>query len=223
MLFQSDLQAIDQMNGGTLSPAHWHTSPVAVVLRNASLGFPSDPMLGQVLPDIVRKAKRAIRLPQRAGENFKLQHVIGKHLKQALFPDSIPALLKRRFEYLQLEISYHCVHINLLKAFLKQLSPAWATAVLKTWASAWTTSARMHESIIRGCLFGCPDARDELYHYVRCQALHDLLDHASLSEPGIRSIAEGLLFIEPSVRRAERLVVSFLAYNAVKDSDALSV
>ncbi|CAK0875027.1 unnamed protein product, partial [Prorocentrum cordatum] len=39
-----------------------------------------------------------------------------------------------------------------------------STSSLKIWMGGWTTSARMHESVVHRCLFGCT-AKDEWAHY----------------------------------------------------------
>ena len=53
---------------------------------------------------------------------------------------------------------------------LRGLGVRTASALIKTWANAWTTSARMHESNKLPCIFGC-DAEDFLTHYLCCDPL----------------------------------------------------
>ena len=38
---------------------------------------------------------------------------------------------------------------------VKRLGVRKSTAVIKTWANAWTTSSRMHEAAVLPCIFGC--------------------------------------------------------------------
>ena len=47
--------------------------------------------------------------------------------------------------------------------------------VIRTIANSWTTSYRFDETIKLSCVFGCPDCKDELRHYLNCTALWRLI------------------------------------------------
>jgi hypothetical protein len=215
LLLQSDCRTLGMYSQEELSPAFWDSPPIAATLRDAANGFPEHPLLGKVLPGIVARAKRRLAA-QTPAERFKFQRFVADELKTALYPDSIPLLLKRRFNVLQPGVSFDDVDIDALRDFLRKLSPAWATSILKTWEHAWTTTYRMHEPLLRTCVFGCSGERDELYHYIRCVRLHEFLEPAS-RDP-VPTAAEVLLLSTPTTERAVLLVDRFLVYHAVKNS-----
>ena len=155
-------------------PTNWDTPPIAATLFDASRGFPEHLLLGHVLPIIIRRAQQMTRLTL-AGEKIKLQQFVDRELRQSLYPDSIPLLLKRC-----LHAHWPCIEdenlvIENLKSFVACLCTAWATSILKTWAHAWTTSSRMHERAVHPCLFGCAGQQDDLHHYLRCSRLWRLV------------------------------------------------
>eukprot|EP00969_Alexandrium_andersonii_P339115 14989445-Alexandrium_andersonii.AAC.1 len=55
-----------------------------------------------------------------------------------------------------------------VRARVRELSPAHATAVLKTWCGGWTTTRRLHDGAA-GCLLGCEGGADCMAHYIACQ------------------------------------------------------
>jgi hypothetical protein len=196
-----------------LSPDFWDAPPDAAIFRDATQGFPEHLLLGKILPDIIKKVKKMIS-EEKGGKRFKCQRYIAEELQRALYSDSIPLLIKRRFPVLEPSIQYESIDFPRLQEFMQALSPAWATSIIKTWANAWTTSSRMHETEIKTCLFGCPQEHDELNHYLRCLRFQTLLrnDNAQLH------ISETLLFMKPSVENALLLVTAFNAYHAVKNT-----
>ena len=217
MLIQSDWRSLAMMHCGQLAPDFWDSPPIASTLRDASLGFPGHPLLGGILPEIIAEAKRS-RAILEPGKKFKFQRFIAERLRAALYPDSIPALVKRRYSVLDPGVPFEEIVFEEIKLFISRLSPAWATSILKTWANAWTTSYRMHEPTLRSCVFGCPGERDDLHHYLRCQSLFDLLGSGSDMAPP--AVTELLLLAVPSRERAVRLVTIFNAYHGVKNADA---
>ena len=98
------------------------------------------------------------------------------------------------------------------------LSTAWATSIVKTWANAWTTSARMHETEVLPCLFGCADEPDELQHYIRCSRLWHLVVRADRRDllSFQPEVAVKLLFVNPSLSMARLVVTMFLTYHEIK-------
>ena len=61
--------------------------------------------------------------------------------------------------------------ILLLAPALKKCGPRIAMSVIKSWANAWTTSARMHEAYEFPCSFGCQGCEDDLEHCSVCEPL----------------------------------------------------
>jgi len=117
------------------------------------------------------------------------------------------------------------VDFEAVKVFFSDLSFAWATAILKTWANAWTTSTRMHEDTVLPCLFGCESGRDELAHYLHCVRLWHVIylaeyrfeqNAARLWSDLFSDLGMRMLLKHPSNAAALRLVTAFLSYHAVK-------
>ena len=174
-LLHADLRSLAMLLFGQLCPAFWDTEPIAVTLHRAAAGFRDHPLLGQALPEIIGEAIALRTEASLSGTVFKFQGFIYGRLKGVLFPDSIPALLRRRWGVLDPEIPFESVGLGVLKQFLLSLTPAWATAILKTWANAWITTSRMHEAEVRDYVFGCTEECDELSHYISCWRLRSLL------------------------------------------------
>jgi len=60
---------------------------------------------------------------------------------------------------------------SMVALFLGQV-PEGGWDIARSWANAWTTSARFHHDEARGCIFGCGEgARDDLLHYKDCTPL----------------------------------------------------
>ena len=102
---------------------------------------------------------------------------------------------------------------------LKKLGIKTATASIKTWANAWTTSTRIHESQCLRCIFGC-DAKDDLIHYLDCDPLWtsviscsfkrtELLWTAPLSKLGLHP---------PSAEWLQMNALAFACYHSLKHS-----
>ena len=53
-------------------------------------------------------------------------------------------------------------------ALIGLVNPAVEWAALKSWASVWTCSRRMHESFEHMCLLGCRQKGEGLPHYIQC-------------------------------------------------------
>ena len=210
---------------GELSPPHWDSEPMAVTLDAASRGLPSRPVLGRVLPDIVLRARAALaRASQEGDRSFKLQRFISQALREALYPDNVHDLIMQRARTLCPEFPRAALYVDDLRAFMSKLSPAWSSAILKTWANAWTTSRRLHLGVPLQCVFGCSACADELIHYLHCPRLWRLLlldsrrvAPADLEFPfELPSLAGRLLLYAPSHAAALSLVTAFLLYHSVR-------
>ena len=80
---------------GALSRSHWDSSPFVATLRDASCGFPNDPLLAPHLPEIIKDVY-AERAAHPHPPKFKFQRAISHRLLVTLYSDSIPKLLARR-------------------------------------------------------------------------------------------------------------------------------
>ena len=175
-----------------------------------------------------------------------MQRFLYERIVAALYHDSIPLLLKRRWSVLRPDALISSVDFSCLKQFLAKLSPAWSTSILKTWANAWTTSYRLHEPFLCTCVFGCRGEPDALQHYLRCPQLWRHLSPISrtnlISAPAGAAantaasaaaasnvisisntsgaidfpISRRLLLVEPTFVSALNLVAAFLSYNSVR-------
>ena len=143
--------------------------------------------------------------------------MLAEELQRALYPDSMPLLIKRRLRILEPRIQYDSIDFPGLQEFMKTLSPAWATSIIKTWANAWTTSTRMHELNVKECLLGCPGEPDDLKHYIRCSRFHNLLR----DDRGRLGIIESFLLMSPNAECAFQLVVAFIAYHNLKKNNSI--
>ena len=173
MLESSEFRTLQMLAVGDLSPPHWDTVPIAQTLHGAAHGFPDHPLLGSIMPKIIRDVLK-LRKCCPDGGRFRLQRSIASELRKALYPESIPSLIKRRFSVLRPGVPYGSIDMDALKNFMMSLSVAWSTSIFKTWANAWTTSSRMHEHVRLSCVFGCRGASDELSHYLACPRFHRL-------------------------------------------------
>ena len=213
LLRSCEYRTLEMLNSGSLCVDHWDSPPIAQTLHRASMGFADHSLLGGVLPNIIKKALR-LQAPSASKSKFSFQRYIAHELGEALYPDSISVLVRRRFRVLQPSIPWASIDFNVLQTFMRDLSPAWSTSIIKTWANAWTTSSRMHEHVRLSCVFGCQRASDELSHYLVCVRFHRLLYPRLPGEEDNSS--QRLILVQPTRERALALVTLFLSYNAAK-------
>lgn len=57
------------------------------------------------------------------------------------------------------------------EATLRALPERLRLGVVRAWASAWPTTARLHASHVRGRPWGCEGGRDSLDHFIECNAV----------------------------------------------------
>ena len=71
----------------------------------------------------------------------------------------------------------------------------------------------MHESVIRGCLFGCSDCVDNINHYLQCSPLWQIACQAlNIRDPF--SFSERLCLVAPTPDNAQLLALVFLLYHS---------
>ena len=103
--------------------------------------------------------------------------------------------------------------------FVKKLGMAWASAIIKSWVNAWTTSSRMHEDEILPCIFGSDyGEEDSLGHDLCCEPLWTIIisfshvDKQFLKASSATKLGFGPL---PSAW-LQCLCVAFSCYHAIK-------
>ena len=105
-------------------------------------------------------------------------------------------------------------------ARLKRLGVRTSTAVIKSWANAWTTSTRMHEESDIGCLFGCEREPDKLEHYLSCDHLWTVVISCTFRRVELLHAVPfvKLGFGENSNEWLQMLSVAFACYHQLKFS-----
>ena len=94
------------------------------------------------------------------------------------------------------------------------LSMCWLKAV----GGGWTTSIRMHESVLLPCVFGCLDCRDEFRHYLVCPILWQLAKEAlNLMETSFE-IGHRLCLSEVNINRVRLLGYCHSLYHYIRRS-----
>ena len=91
---------------------------------------------------------------------------------------------------------------------------------LKCIAGAWTTSARMHDGPLWPCIFGCPDAKDEVKHYFLCPILWQLSREQIGQEDDI-SIGERLCLQNPTKQKLRHLALCHITYHSCKNDHVI--
>ena len=90
-----------------------------------------------------------------------------------------------------------------------------ALLVVKTWCNSWPTSTRFHEQCKLPCLMGCSTEKDDLFHYLRCKPLWNIVNAL------VRSDVPGDVLGRLGLRNATSDTLSCLAavlhgYHAIK-------
>ena len=90
-------------------------------------------------------------------------------------------------------------------------------AVVKTWANAWTTSTRMHESTALKCIFGC-EAKDCLDHYLSCDPLWTSIISNSFKRSELlwTSPLVKIGLVSPSMEWLQMCALAFSCYHSIK-------
>ena len=89
-------------------------------------------------------------------------------------------------------------------------------------AGGWCTCARLHTEYQWPCIFGCPDARDEICHYLICPILWQFPREFMSSAESSLSIDSRLGLVEPSVHKLRAFVFVHCLYHACRNCAAVS-
>ena len=140
----------------------------------------------------------------------------------SVVPDSWPALLSRRVEVLAPEATPYELreHRSDIDLILKNLGPARAMSIIKTWTNAWTTSRRYHEATILPCIFGCNNAEDDLAHYLTCDPLWTLTTCAGKKPKSVLGLLPGVKIglVNPTHESIKMAVVLSRAYHTIRNT-----
>ena len=109
-----------------------------------------------------------------------------------------------------------------MKALLQGTSVHFATIVLKTWFNSWATTARFHDARCPHCVFGCPDAEDDLKHYVACNRLWSIV-RVVFKDSAAGSLEDHLILADATQEKLQRLVVAFHTFHAVRGEHIATV
>ena len=142
---------------------------------------------------------------------------------QSLTPPNWHCTLNRKmeaFDCLEDLAPFTSSDILLLAPALKKCGPRIAMSVIKSWANAWTTSARMHEAYEFPCIFGCQGCEDDLEHYLVCDPLWTIVISCSSGQSELLHAGPhskfGFPFSAHSIAWWKMLAIAFSCYHAIK-------
>ena len=127
------------------------------------------------------------------------------------------------------DIAYHLTipgdWFRALIPLLTICKPYVAMCLFKTYVGAWTTSSRMHETVVRTCLLGCSECQDNINHYMQCSPLWQIASNAlGVSDPFNMSMR--LCLVSPTAGNAQLLAMVYSLYHSAhasfKGSDRVS-
>ena len=110
--------------------------------------------------------------------------------------------------------------LGLIKTEFENVNLFLRMCSLKAIGGAWTTSSRMHESIILPCIFGCLDCRDEHRHYIVCPILWQLAKEALDIRETSFAVGHRLCLSDVNMNKIKLLGYCHLLYHSLrKDSE----
>jgi len=167
-----------------LSTMCWDSPPIALNLREASLGLPKYHLWSKALPDIICSLKyppvlssEPRGITSKCYISASVQKFVYSKLISHKFVNSLNDTVTRRLTMLYRPYSLDFQNSILLErcwATLRENSVSVVIRVLKCWCNGWASSRRYHEDKLLPCLFGCNQCNDELEHYFQCPHLFAL-------------------------------------------------
>jgi len=156
---------LQQVVRNTLTPSCWDSPPLALNLREASLGLPSHPHFDFSKSDLLCKINGTdiSKIP--------VQKVVYKELISIKHCNLIHVTIEKRLAklYQPYELDFNSsISLTASLRLLKGNRAADVLKVLKTWCNGWATSNRYHEAVRLPCLFGCSHQSDVMEHYMLC-------------------------------------------------------
>ena len=178
--------SLREIGGQTLSPSFWDTPPIALSLGKAWVSSDDDDLC-KAHHDIRRELTRKLGRPLLPGHCGKLpiQKISYPYFLRDLHPpDSLGAVVLKRINTMGNDLDWNPPYndipltqvlntISLLSNFSKQVT----FKVVKTWVNSWATSRRYHEDTLFPCLLGCEGCQDDLFHYMECPMLWNIIRH----------------------------------------------
>jgi len=107
--------------------------------------------------------------------------------------------------------------LEFVRTFSLSLPVSVSQQLLRTWANAWTTSYRMHETQLLYCIFVCVGCLDTQQHYLICPALWGVLD-AIVGKCPFDGFLFHLCIVNCSALSAARLVVASATFHTLRNS-----
>ena len=202
---EQHLDLISIANGLTCPP-HWQREPYAVTLARASTFF----------SDTIQWPDHTKNILNSSTKLAKPQQFIYRAMAPIIQPFDLATTLEQRANrILNAPLPPHFPwHHFLRKLHLRPSPPHIKIHVVRTLLNCWTTSFRMHEPVLRHCIFGCR-ADDNIKHYANCQTLWLYTLHAlNTADPD----AFAPHFLSSAVRSQafEAIALSSLVYCALK-------
>jgi len=107
---------------------------------------------------------------------------------------------------------------------LLSVSPYLKTCWLKTIGGGWCTGTRLSTARERPCIFGCPDTRDEMCHYLACPILWQLaFETLGIEEESIFFLNR-ICVISPTPDKLKALAFCHSLYHSIaNDPECISV
>jgi hypothetical protein len=148
-----------------------------------------------------------------------VQALAANKLKKSLFQSDWIARLAQKSAQIHPDLEIEIVNMDLdqTKTVLKQLGPAIAIPVSKSWANAWSTASRLQAWNLNFCVFGCSPCADDLRHYVHCPSLWGSISDACpfLHLVG-SSPADRLCLADPTWKDFKTLAAAYHCYNIIR-------
>ena len=190
-------------------PSFWSSEPFCWTLGRAVEGSPGigKPIVVTATIDAAATAKTSP----------KPQIVAYKSLHFSLSGGSVHDFLRLRLLKL---FPDHSIAINAVAwgsapTVLKRAKSKTAHAIIKSWCGGWTTSRRLHETLIRSCYAGCDIPGSDCWtHYACCQRWRGLV-HGGRSPRFTQGIA---ISLDPT--DLAEIAISFDVYHSLKGSCA---
>ena len=201
----------------------WDSPPIVINLKDAFLGFPSDPRWGPAASELIQKftVDNNGSLPQPGSEVIQREESIqkliyGRFVDMHFACDPKDLLIKRIRNLFAPHALNFETHIQLDTCFevLRTMRTADSMRVMKTWVNGWATTYRYHEPTLYPCLFGCHAKPDDLKHYVQCShlfAMNKFIRGHVSDDPLVR-----LGLVHPSADTCNNLVCVFAGYHAMR-------
>ena len=107
---------------------------------------------------------------------------------------------------------------------LMSVSPYLKTCWHKTIGGGWCTGTRLSTARERPCIFGCPDSRDEMCHYLSCPILWHFAFETLRTEEDSIFFLNRICVIDPTPDKLKSLAFCHSLYHSVvNDPECISV